>query len=122
MAGAAHVDVMQIGRGAVRIPKDQHADAHAQRAGHGHFMSAHQRRVQPAQLAGGEGGEFTVDIGGGGKQRRRHLIRAHTVQPDHQRQHFTRAAQDLLARVAVHCRCAAYPSANNRHRLISVGK
>ena len=101
----------------VRVPVDQDADAALQRAGDVDFVTTHQRHVEPAQLARGEGGEFGVQILGNRKVRVDDVLRFDAVQANHQRQQISRLRQDLFAGIGFHRGGPADSSASHLARL-----
>lgn len=84
--GTPDVDVLDLLLRQISVPVDQHPDAAGQPALHHHFVAAEQGDVEPAELAGGQRGEFGVKIGGGGEHRTGNIRRFDAIAADHQGQ------------------------------------
>jgi hypothetical protein len=60
MLRLAHIDVNNLGGASGGIPVNKDANTALQAAGHIHFVAAEQGRIDPAKLAGGQGGKFGI--------------------------------------------------------------
>ncbi len=101
IARAAQIDVYQIVSRRVGVPVDQHADATRQPARHVHLVAAEQRRVQPAELAGRQGGVLRGQVARRREDDAGHVVGLDTVEVDHQRQQPAGFAQDRFGGVFI---------------------
>src|SRR5260221_1215295 len=61
------VDMLYFCGAACSIDMQQNTDTHAQAAGHGNLLCAHQGYLRPAQPAGGKRRKFSVQVSGDGE-------------------------------------------------------
>ena len=72
--GAAKIDVVDIAGWFPGVDVEEDAEAHGERTGNGHLVSAEEGHVSPAQITGGQGGEFGVEVLGGGEESGSHIL------------------------------------------------
>jgi len=99
--GFFDVDVADFVLGLVGVPVDQDADAAAEAAGDIDFVGAEERDVDPAELAGGEGGEFGVEVAGEAEDGTGDVLGLDAVDADHEREELAGRGEDVIARVGV---------------------
>ncbi len=80
---------------------DEDADAAGERAGDGDFVAAEHRHVEPAELAGGQGGKLGVEVGRGGEDGAGDVFRLDVVAADQEGDELARGREDFLAVVRV---------------------
>lgn len=85
----------------IGVPVKEHADAAAEAAGHIHFVSAEERHIKPAELAGGEGGKLRIKIAREAENGAGDVLRLDPVDADHEREELARGRENRVFGVFV---------------------
>src|SRR5437763_12271749 len=92
------VDLVLALRG---VPVDEDPDASGERAGDRDLLTAHERHLGPAELAGGERRELRVEVRGHGEPRVADVLGPNAVQAHHDLEQLTGRGEDRVAAVAL---------------------
>jgi hypothetical protein len=74
--------MVDVGLGAGRIPVQEDSNARLEGPGHFDFISAKQWNIQPAHLAGSQGGKLGIEIPGNGKDRTGDIFGFNSISAD----------------------------------------
>jgi hypothetical protein len=78
--------MVDVGLGAGRIPVQEDSNAGLKGSGHFDFIPAQKWNIQPAHLAGSQGGELGIQIAGYGKDRAGDVFGFNSISADDQGQ------------------------------------
>ena len=95
-AGAFEIDVDDLIGPLLRVDEEEDAQTAVETPGNCDLVAAYQRRIAPAHLAGGPCWEIGVELGGGSKERRRHVLGSDAVRGDHFLEELAAGCQDVV--------------------------
>ena len=99
-----------------RIPVDQDPDTFSQAARNVDFVGAHERYVEPTELASCQGGKLTVQVSGRAENCTGYIPGIDVIESDHECEQLPRCGQDLVPIVTGSRSCSANATTDNTHK------